>query len=149
MFSPPPEDESSISKRDVTTFTTFTGSGENEVDKDEAEISHPSGETGETSRTYAENIPHTGETSGEPFDESDSGPWEQVGGEYSSIRSVLESPPEWMRNTYLKGFREGKWDARLVANAVATALQMSPHEDGPRIRPLVEAALEELGIRPK
>ena len=54
-----------------------------------------------------------------------------------------------MRNTYLKGCREGKWDARLVANAVATALQMSPHEDGPRIRPLVEAALEELGIRPK
>jgi hypothetical protein len=54
-----------------------------------------------------------------------------------------------MRDAHLKGYREGKWDSRLVANAVATALQMSPHEDGPRIRHLVEAALEELGIIPK
>ena len=119
------------------------------MDKGEAEVSHPSGETSETSRTYAESVPHTGETSGETLDEGHSGPQAQESGEYGRIRSVLESPPEWMRNTYLKGFREGKWDARLVANAVATALQMSPHEDGPRIRPLVEAALEELGIRPK
>ena len=52
-----------------------------------------------------------------------------------------------MRDTCLKGYREGRWDSRLVANAVATTLQMSPHEDGPRIRPLVEAALEELEIR--
>jgi hypothetical protein len=63
--SPPPEAESSINKRTVTTFTTVTtvtGSGEGEVDKDGAEVSHPSGETGETPRTYAENVPHTGET---------------------------------------------------------------------------------------
>ena len=51
-----------------------------------------------------------------------------------------------MRDTYLKGYQEGRWDARLLANAVATALQMSPHEDGPRIRPIVEAALLELEI---
>jgi hypothetical protein len=35
-----------------------------------------------------------------------------------------------MKDTYLKGYQVGRWDAGLVANAVATALQMSPHEDG-------------------
>lgn len=51
-----------------------------------------------------------------------------------------------MRDTYLRGYREGRWDARLVSVGVAAALGMSPHEDGPRIRPLVEQALEKLGI---
>jgi hypothetical protein len=54
-----------------------------------------------------------------------------------------------MKDTYLKGYQERKWDAGLVANAVAAALQMSPHEDGPRIRPIVEAALQELEIGPE
>jgi hypothetical protein len=54
-----------------------------------------------------------------------------------------------MKDTYLKGYQERKWDAGLVANAVAAAREMSPHEDGPRIRPIVEAALLELEIAPE
>jgi hypothetical protein len=96
-------------------------------------------------RLLMRRVPDSGETTGETFPEAYDG--EEKGGEFRRVRSVLESPPGWMRDTYLKGYRERKWDVRLVANAVATALEMSPHEDGPRLRPIVEAALEELGIR--
>jgi hypothetical protein len=54
-----------------------------------------------------------------------------------------------MKDTYLKGYQESKWGAGLVSNAVAAALEMSPHEDGPRIRPIVEATLQELEIGPE
>ncbi len=66
--------------------------------------------------------------------------------EEERVGAVLRDPPGWMRDTYLKGYREGRWDAGLVANAVATALGLPPHEDGPRLRPLVERVLEDLGI---
>jgi hypothetical protein len=66
--------------------------------------------------------------------------------EEERILEVLRDPPGWMRDTYLRGYREGRWNTRLVSAGVATALGMSPHEDGPRIRQPVEQALEKLGI---
>ena len=97
--------------------------------------------------TNVANVPEGDEIAGETTPEShDEG---EEGGEFARVRSVLEYPPDWMKDTYLKGYQERKWDAGLVANAVAAALQMSPHEDGPRIRPMVEAALQELEIGPE
>jgi hypothetical protein len=78
--SPLAKAESRIDKRSVTTFTTFTGPGESEVDPDEGEVSPPSGETGETGetpRTYAANASDGGETCGETLDESHTGAEEQ------------------------------------------------------------------------
>ena len=147
----PGEGENGIDEQSFTTFTTFSGLDKVGSGKDADGVSVPSGETdetGETSRIDAEEVPDSGETAGETLPEGQDGGAEE-GGEFECVRSVLESPPDWMKNTYLKGFREGRWDARLVANAVAIVLQMSPHDDGPRIRPIVEDALEELEIRPK
>lgn len=69
-----------------------------------------------------------------------------VSTERERVRKVLETPPNWLRDTNLAGYQEGRWDAKLVSVGVASALGMTPHEDGPRIQPLVEAALKELGI---
>ena len=165
--SSPGEGESGTAERSFTTFTTFSGLDKGGIDKDSSEVSGPGGktdETGEPSLTYADRAPDSDETAGEPrLTDAEEGPARgETGGETPSenhdgeedgeierVRSVLESPPGWMKDTYLKGYREGRWDTRLVANAVATALEMSPHEDGPRIRPIVEAALQEMGIGPK
>jgi AAA domain len=144
----PGKGENCTDERSFTTFTTFSGLDEDGSNKDPGGVSVASGETdetGETSRTDTEEIPDRGETDDETLPESHDGE-EEGGGEFRRVKSVLKSPPGWMRDTYFKGYQEGRWEARLVANAVARALQMSPHEHGPRIRSMVEAALEELGI---
>jgi hypothetical protein len=149
--SSPGEGENCTEERSFTTFTTFSGLEEDGSNKDPGGVSVASGETdetGETSRTDAEETPDRGETHDETLPDSHDGK-EEEGGEFRRVKSVLERPPDWMKDTYLKGYQERKWDAGLVANAVAAALQMSPHEDGPRIRPIVEAALLELEIEPE
>jgi hypothetical protein len=148
--SPAGAGECDADERSFTTFSTFSGLDGSLVDKDASGVSGVGGETdetGEPSLAGPENVSDVGETTGGSSD--DGHDREKGGGEFSRVRSVLERPPDWMRDTYLKGYHEGRWDAGLVANAVAEALQMSPHDDGPRIRPLVETALEELGVRPK
>jgi DNA-binding transcriptional ArsR family regulator len=144
----PGEGERSSDERSFTTFTTF--SDEVGEKKDAGGVSGTDGETDETSETSpanVANVPEGDEIAGETTPEShDEG---EEGGEFKRVRSVLEYPPDWMKDTYLNGYQERKWDAGLVANAVAAALQMSPHEDGPRIRPIVEAALQELEIGPE
>jgi len=121
--SPPTEDENGTDERSFTTFTTFSGLSEMGSNKGSGGISGPGGETdetGESSPGNAQNVPDDGET----LPEGRNGGEEDE--EFERVRSVLESPPGWMRDTYLRGYREGRWDARLVANAVATALEMSP-----------------------
>jgi DNA-binding transcriptional ArsR family regulator len=146
----PGEGERSSDERSFTTFTAFSGLDEVGENKDAGGVSAADGETGETSETSPTNVGNVlegdeiaGETPPESHDEG------EEGGEFTRVRSVLEYPPDWMKDTYLKGYQERKWDAGLVANAVAAALEMSPHEDGPRIRPIVEAALQELEIGPE
>ena len=148
--SSPEEGESGAHERGFTTFTTFNGLDEAGANLDKGGVPYPSGETDETGETppaTLESAPDGDDTAGETSSEGNNR--EEEASELARIRSVLESPPGWMKDTYLKGYREGRWDAGLVANAVAEALQMSPHEDGPRIRPMVETTLEELGIGPK
>jgi DNA-binding transcriptional ArsR family regulator len=144
------EGERSSDERSFTTFTTFSDLDDIGRKKDAGGISGADGETDETSETSPANVgnvPEGDEIAGEtPPESHDEG---EEGGEFTRVRSVLEYPPDWMKDTYLKGYKERKWDAGLVANAVAAALQMSPHEDGPRIRPIVEAALQELEIGPE
>jgi DNA-binding transcriptional ArsR family regulator len=144
------EGERSSDERSFTTFTAFSGLDEVGEKKDAGGVSGADGETDETSETSPANVgnvPEGDEIAGEtPPESHDEG---EEGGEFTRVRSVLEYPPDWMKDTYLKGYQESKWDAGLVANAVAAALQMSPHEDGPRIRPIVEAALQELEIGPE
>jgi DNA-binding transcriptional ArsR family regulator len=146
----PGEGERSSDERSFTTFTAFSGLDEIGENKDAGGVSAADGETDETSETSPANVGNVlegdeiaGETPPESHDEG------EEGGEFTRVRSVLEYPPDWMKDTYLKGYQERKWDAGLVANAVAAALQMSPHEDGPRIRPIVEAVLQELEIGPE
>jgi DNA-binding transcriptional ArsR family regulator len=146
------EVERSSDERSFTTFTTFSSLDDIWEKKDAGGVSGADGETDETSETSPANVGNVpegdeiaGETPPESHDEGEEG---KEGGEFTRVRSVLEYPPDWMKDTYLKGYQERKWDAGLVANAVATALHMSPHEDGPRIRPIVEAALRELEIGP-
>jgi DNA-binding transcriptional ArsR family regulator len=144
------EGERSTDERSFTTFTTFSGLDEVGEKEDAGGFSGADGETDETSETSPANVgnvPEGDEIAGEtPPESHDEG---GEGGEFTRVRSVLEYPPDWMQDTYLKGYQERKWDAGLVANAVAAALQMSPHEDGSRIRPIVEAALQELEIGPE
>jgi DNA-binding transcriptional ArsR family regulator len=147
--SPPENLEDRTGTQSFTTFTTFNGRDGAKVAADEDKVSFPSGETeetGETPRGDAENSPDDGENADETLDECRDEGEGEAPTEEGRVREVLRDPPGWMRDTYLKGYREGRWDAGLVANSVATALGMAPHEDGPRIRQLVEGALEELGI---
>ena len=91
--SPLARAESRIDKRSFTTFTTFTGPGESEVDPDEGEVSPLGGETGETGETcctYAENVSDGSETSDETLNEGHGGAEEQEAGG-GQVRANLRS----------------------------------------------------------
>ena len=73
-------------------------------------------------------------------------PDEEPPTEEESIRQVLKDPPHWLRDTYLRGYREGRWDAGLVSAGVAAALEAGqPTRAGRGLGPVSKGCWQSLG----
>jgi len=62
--------------------------------------------------------------------------------DYRAVVKVLETPPYWLRDSYMSGYRKGTVTLHVLSAAVAAALGRSPYEWTERLTPLVEQALK-------
>ena len=62
--------------------------------------------------------------------------------DYQSVLEVLQKPPDWLRDSYLAGYRCGTITLFALSGGVAAALKRSPYKWTERLMPLVKQALE-------